>query len=129
MKGQIADEVSRLKNRMSELEKEKTELTARFRAEDIGALMKKLGNRCVCMTFDQVRDAIDKDIRFAQQKLSEIIGDYSCNVETVLRTSMNQLLREVLDKCGIFDNLPDEKRIIFGQMVNNKVEEVIKKLK
>ena len=129
MKGQIADEVSRLMNRMSELEKEKAELNARFRAEDIGALKEKLGNRCVCMTFGQVRDAIDKDIRFAQQKLSEIIGDYSCNVETVLRTSMNQLLREVLDKCVVFDNLPYEERIIFGQMIDNKVEEVIKKLK
>lgn len=47
MKGRIADEVSRLMNRISELEKEKAELTARLSAEDIGALMKKLGNRCV----------------------------------------------------------------------------------
>lgn len=42
---------------------------------------------------------------------------------------MNQLLREVLDKCLNFDNLPYEKRIIFGQMVDNKVEEIIRKLK
>lgn len=129
MKGQIADEVCRLMNRMSELEKEKAELTVKFRSEDVGALTEQLGNRCVCMTFNLVRDAIDKDARLAQQRLDEIVGDYISQVEPMLRTSMNQLLREVLDKCGIFDNLPYEKRIIFGQMVDNKVEEVIKKLK
>ena len=129
MKGQIADEVSRLMNRMSELEKEKAELTAKFRSEDFGILKERLGPRCVCMACDQVRDAINKDIGFAQQRLNEIVGDYISHVESILRTSMNQLLREVLDKCVSFDNLPYEKRIIFGQMVDNKVEEVIKKLK
>ena len=129
MKGQIADEVTRLMNRLSELEKEKAELAAKVRKEDIDALKEKLSPRCVCIAYNQVRDAIDKDIRLAQQRLDEIVGDYISHVESMLRTSMNQLLREVLDKCGIFDNLPYEKRIIFGQMVDNKVEEVIKKLK
>lgn len=129
MKGQIADEVSRLMNRMSELEKEKAELAAKVRKEDMDALKEKLSPRCVCIAYNQVRDAIDKDIRFAQQRLDEIVGDYISHVESMLRISMNQLLREVLDKCGIVDNLPYEKRIIFGQMVDNKVEEVIKKLK
>ena len=129
MKGLIADEVTRLMNRLSELEKEKAELAAKVRKEDIDALKEKLSPRCVCIAYNQVRDAIDKDIRLAQQRLDEIVGDYISHVESMLRTSMNQLLREVLDKCGIFDNLPYEKRIIFGQMVDNKVEEVIKKLK
>jgi hypothetical protein len=129
MKGLIADEVTRLMNRLSELEKEKAELAAKVRKEDIDALKEKLSPRCVCIAYNQVRDAIDKDIRLAQQKLDEIVGDYVSHVESMLRTSMNQLLREVLDKCGIYDNLPYEKRIIFGQMVDNKVEEVIKKLK
>lgn len=129
MKGQIADEVSRIMNRMSELEKEKTDLSVKFRSEDFDALKERLSPRCVCMAYNQVRDEIDKDIRFAQQRLNEIVGDHIPHVEYILRTSMNQLLREVLDKCLNFDNLPYEKRIIFGQMVDNKVEEIIRKLK
>lgn len=130
MKGEIAVEVHRLMNRLYELEKEKKELSAKVRNEDLQALGQKLGGRCVCLTVEAVKQSIDNDIIHNQQKLDEFIGCRTYEIESKLRVSMLHLLKDVFDKqFNGFENLRNEQRIIISQMIEDKVEEIIMKLK
>lgn len=130
MKGEIAVEVQRLMNRLNELETEKSDVLVKVRAEDLQSLKEKLGGRCVQMVVDDIRKAIDDDIKHIQKKLNEFIGCREYEVESKLRQSMCRLVTDVFNKqFGGYDNLSYEQRIIIGKMIDDNVLETIKRLK
>ena len=117
-------------NKLDGLENEKSEVTVKMLDDDMMQLKEKLGYRCVGISANQVRAAIDEDIKSTKRKLDEISCEYIQEIESRLRTSMAGLIREIFDKhWGGYNSLAYDLRILIGQMVDDEVNKMIARLR
>ena len=131
MKGQLIEDICRLRQKAADLLEEKTHLIQNYNDDDMNRLKDKLGKRCVCVAFEDVKKEIEKDYNSVQNKLSkDIVGGYAYDVENKLKNVMYRFIEDVFDRYfGGYHEIPHDQRVLINALIEERVKQIMSDLR
>lgn len=131
MKGQLIEDICRLRQKAADLLEEKTHLIQNYNNDDMKLLKDKLGKRCVHVAFEDVKKQIEKDYDSVQNKLSkDIVGGYAYDVENKLKYAMCRFIEDVFDRYfGGYHEMPHDQRVLINGLIEERVKQIMSDLR
>ena len=131
MQKNIAEEIQRLLEKKDALEAEsKKAISAFVNDDDIKILKEKMGNRFIQITAQQMMDSINNDLEKVRSKLDEYICEHAYCMESMLTRAFRDIIMDVVNKFfGGYSELPYEHRVLIHGMIEESVQNLLKKIK